>query len=187
MNIDSGFVANFKGVKEFMKRIRWVSLLLCAFLVLAAVGCGSGQEGQDQQGNHQDAFSAGMVTDTGGSTMNPSTNGLGRDGESKERSWMPKSKYLGIKRDEDYLPNLTRFAREKQDIIWGIGFKFENVIPQVANQFQIKIRHRRHNLGGEIPDNVVAVTFKEHEGSFLMGVIAGSMTKTDKVGFIGGI
>ena len=42
-------------------------------------------------------------------------------------------------------------------------------------------------IWGRDPDNVVAVTFKEHEGSFLMGVIAGSMTKTDKVGFIGGI
>ena len=33
------------------------------------------------------------------------------------------------------LPNLTRFAREKQDIIWGVGFKFNKAIPEVADQF----------------------------------------------------
>ncbi len=34
--------------------------------------------------------------------------------------------------------------------------------------------------------NVASITFKEQEGSFLMGVIAGKMTKTNKIGFIGG-
>jgi len=34
--------------------------------------------------------------------------------------------------------------------------------------------------------NVESITFKEQEGSFLMGVIAGKMTKTNKIGFIGG-
>ncbi len=34
--------------------------------------------------------------------------------------------------------------------------------------------------------NVQSITFKEQEGSFLMGVIAGLTTKTNKVGFIGG-
>ncbi|MEG2256561.1 MAG: BMP family ABC transporter substrate-binding protein, partial [Cetobacterium sp.] len=35
-------------------------------------------------------------------------------------------------------------------------------------------------------DNVLSVMFKEEEGSFLVGVIAGLTTKTNKVGFIGG-
>lgn len=35
--------------------------------------------------------------------------------------------------------------------------------------------------------NVKNVLFKEHEGSFLLGVVAGMMTKTNKIGFIGGM
>jgi basic membrane protein A len=97
-------------------------------------------------------------------------------------------RYLESKRDEDYVPNLTLFAREGRSIIWGIGYKFDKAIPQVANQFpNQKFGIVDSNLGGKIPKNVVAVTFKENEGSFLMGVIAGLMTKTNKVGFIGGI
>ena len=34
--------------------------------------------------------------------------------------------------------------------------------------------------------NVMSITFKEEEGSFLMGVIAGKMTKSNQIGFIGG-
>ena len=34
--------------------------------------------------------------------------------------------------------------------------------------------------------NVLSLNFKEQEGSFLTGIIAGKMTKTNKIGFIGG-
>ncbi len=172
-----------------MKRKNWISVLLCALLVLTAVGCGSGQQEQGgQQGADQEAFSAGMVTDTGG-VNDESFNQTAWEGMKRlQKELGVNVKYLESKRDADYVPNLSHFAREGRDIIWGIGFKFENVIPQVAKQFgDAKFGIVDSNLGGNIPPNVVAVTFKEHEGSFLMGVIAGLMTKTDKVGFIGGI
>jgi basic membrane protein A len=35
--------------------------------------------------------------------------------------------------------------------------------------------------------NVASLTFAEHEGSFLVGTIAGTATETDVVGFIGGL
>ena len=167
-----------------MKRKSWSILLLSALLVIAT-GCGAGG---NQAGDKGEGFSAGLVTDTGG-VNDESFNQSAWDGMEKAKKDLgAKIKYLESKRDEDYTPNLTRFSREEQDIIWGIGFKLNKAIPEVADQFQDrKFGIVDDNLGGKIPDNVVAVTFKEHEGSFLMGVIAGSMTKTNKVGFIGGI
>ncbi|MFX0206520.1 MAG: BMP family protein, partial [Candidatus Hodarchaeota archaeon] len=35
--------------------------------------------------------------------------------------------------------------------------------------------------------NVRSITFKEHEGSFLVGAMAAMVTKTDKLGFLGGL
>jgi basic membrane protein A len=35
--------------------------------------------------------------------------------------------------------------------------------------------------------NVASLLFREHEGSFLVGMIAGSISKTNKVGFVGGM
>lgn len=166
----------------------WV-LLLSLFLVFSAAGCGSGREGQaDRPTDDQAAFSAGMVTDTGG-LNDESFNQTAWEGMKRlEKELGVNVRYLESKRNADYVPNLSHFAREGRDIIWGLGYKFENAIPQVARQFgNAKFGIVDSNLGGNIPPNVVAVTFKEHEGSFLMGVIAGLTTKTDKVGFIGGI
>src|SRR5690606_21232966 len=36
-------------------------------------------------------------------------------------------------------------------------------------------------------DNAVSITFKEHQGSFLVGVAAALKTKTNKLGFVGGV
>ncbi|MBA5845066.1 BMP family ABC transporter substrate-binding protein, partial [Escherichia coli] len=36
-------------------------------------------------------------------------------------------------------------------------------------------------------DNVVSIGFKDNDGSYLVGVVAGLTTKTNKVGFVGGV
>src|SRR6185295_1692249 len=41
--------------------------------------------------------------------------------------------------------------------------------------------------GEALPANVVALKFKEEEGSYLVGALAGYLTKTNKVGFVGGM
>jgi basic membrane protein A len=41
--------------------------------------------------------------------------------------------------------------------------------------------------GPETPKNVIGIVFQEEQPSFLVGYIAGKMTKTNKVGFVGGI
>ncbi|HER19925.1 MAG TPA: BMP family ABC transporter substrate-binding protein, partial [Chromatiales bacterium] len=44
------------------------------------------------------------------------------------------------------------------------------------------------NIDGVVEaDNVRSVLFKEHEGSFLVGYLAGLMTRTGTVGFVGGM
>ncbi|MFC7441545.1 BMP family lipoprotein [Laceyella putida] len=171
-----------------MRRIGWISLVLsCCLLFLSA--CATAGGGDRKQGaNGKDDFSAGMVTDTGGlndESFNQTTyEGLKR----AQKELGIDIKALESKRDEDYVPNLTKFAREGRDMVWGVGFKFDKAISDVANQFQnVQFGIVDSDLGGKIPKNVTAVTFKEEEGSFLMGVIAGLTTKTNKVGFIGGI
>lgn len=68
---------------------------------------------------------------------------------------------------------------------WGIGFDLGDAIKKVATE------NPNANLAiidsvVEAP-NVASVTFSENEGSFLVGVVAGLTTKTNKVAFIGGL
>lgn len=163
---------------------RALILMVSALMVLVTACGGAG----DQKGGKEGEFKTALVTDTGGLNDESFNQTAWAGLEDAKKKLGVNTAYLESKRDEDYVPNLTKFAREKRDVIWGIGFKFEKSIPEVADQFpDSKFGIVDSNLGGKIPDNVTAVTFKEHEGSFLMGVIAGKMTKTNKVGYIGGI
>lgn len=168
------------------KRWKW---LLIFPLCLTMIACANSNQNQTKQGDgEKDRFRIGMVTDVGGindQSFNEGTwNGLLR--AQKELS--ADVKYLESKREDDYVPNLTRFAREKRDLIWGVGFKFEKAIPEVAKRFPNQtFGVVDTNLNGKVPKNVAAVTFREEEGSYLMGVLAGLTTKTNKVGFVGGI
>ncbi|WP_124727521.1 BMP family lipoprotein [Staphylospora marina] len=169
-----------------MSKKSWVALLLSAVLI-AAVGC-SGQN-ENTGGTGEGDFKVGMVTDTGG-LNDESFNQTAWEGIKRTESELGATiKALESKRDEDYIPNLTKMAKnDKADITWAVGFKFEKAIPEVAAQFpNAQFGIVDSNLGGNIPGNVTAVTFKEEEGSFLVGVIAGLTTKSNKVGFIGGI
>lgn len=181
----------------FRKKRLFLSIVLLLTASLIAAGCGAGTDnggenqnagGEGDKGGAEDAFKIGMVTDTGG-IDDESFNQTAWEGVKRaEKELGAEISYLESERDEDYVPNLTKFARDKTDITWGIGYKFEKAIPQVASQFpDAKFGIVDSNLGGEVPDNVVSVMFKDHEAAYLAGVIAAEMTETGKVGFIGGI
>ena len=78
-----------------------------------------------------------------------------------------------------------RMAERGADPIVGIGFAQGSSMEAVAKDFP--------KLGFAIIDSVVAlpnvqsIVFKEHEGSFLVGMMAAMASKTGKVGFVGGM
>jgi basic membrane protein A len=164
-----------------MAKKAWIALCLCAALMFAVVGCA-------QTGMKKAGFSAGLVTDTGGLNDESFNQSAWEGLKRAQKDFGVDIKALESKSDDDYIPNLTKFAREGRNITWAIGYKFDKAIPDIANQFpKQQFAIVDSDLGGKIPKNVTAVTFKEEEGSFLVGVIAGLTTKTNKVGFIGGV
>jgi basic membrane protein A len=78
-----------------------------------------------------------------------------------------------------------RFAQRGQDPILAVGFTQANAVEKVAKEFP-KVRFTIIDGVVKLP-NVQSVLFKEHEGSFLVGVLAASASKTGKVGFVGGM
>lgn len=80
---------------------------------------------------------------------------------------------------------LRRFARDGHSPIIAVGFSQATALDKVAREFpqtQFTIIDMVVNL-----PNVQSVTFKEHEGSFLVGMLAGLASKSGKVGFVGGM
>lgn len=162
---------------------------LTASLLLA--GCGVKQD-QTEPGAGGDQGKAkirvAMVTDVGGVNDNSFNQSAYEGLKRLEKDLGVKVQYAESKKKDDYVPNLNGFIKDKWDLTWGIGFLMaEDIKKAAAENPNAKLAIVDSNLDGKIPANVTAVTFKEEEGSFLMGVIAGLMTKSNKIGFLGGM
>lgn len=94
---------------------------------------------------------------------------------------------LESKANEDYVPNLKKLADEGCKLVIGVGFMLTDAISEVAPQYPDTYFMLIDGVIDPAPANVVCYTFKEQEGSCLVGALAGQMTKTNKVGFVGGM
>ena len=100
---------------------------------------------------------------------------------------------LQSRAQEDYEPNLQLLADQKASLIVGVGFMLENAIEAAARRNPeskfLLIDSPLIDAQGKpfsLP-NVKTVVFKEEEGSFLVGALAGLVSKSGKVGFVGGM
>jgi basic membrane protein A len=78
-----------------------------------------------------------------------------------------------------------KMAQRGADPIIGIGFSQESAIKKVAPEFP-NIRFVIIDSVVDLP-NVQSIVFKEHEGSYLVGVLAAMASQSGKVGFVGGM
>ncbi|WII70603.1 BMP family ABC transporter substrate-binding protein [Bdellovibrio sp. 22V] len=88
--------------------------------------------------------------------------------------------------DTNAIENLHRsFARKNFDLVIGIGFAQKEAVKKVSAQFpQVKFAV----VDAEVTaPNVRSLLFQEHEGSFLVGALAAMTSKTNSVGFVGGM
>ncbi|MDP4299778.1 BMP family lipoprotein [Leptothrix discophora] len=78
-----------------------------------------------------------------------------------------------------------RMAQKGANPIIGVGFTQASAIEKVAKEFP-QLKFAIVDMVVNLP-NVQSVVFKEHEGSFLAGMMAAMASKTGKVGFVGGM
>jgi len=83
---------------------------------------------------------------------------------------------------------IRKFAEEGFDLVIGVGFANNPAITANAREFKdVKFAVVDDVPGEGKLQNAVGLVFREHEGSFLVGYIAGKMSRTGVVGFIGGM
>lgn len=82
-------------------------------------------------------------------------------------------------------------AAAGDQLVIGVGFIFSDDITKLAKEFpRTKFACIDYNLPAGLaapPPNLVGLRFREHEGSFLVGAIAGRVSRSKKVGFVGGM
>ena len=174
------------------------SLALVGVLVLlVAAGCGGGKKSSANTttsgGNTGKKIKVGLVTDIGG-LNDRGFNHLSYVGLLRAQ------KELGIaqrvyqaKSTQEYVPNLSTFARDGYDLTIGVGFTEADAIDTVATNFpkskfaivDVDQTEEKHK-----PANLLGLLFKEQETGYLVGYLAGLEEKRragkDVIGSVGG-
>jgi len=156
--------------------------LICGVLLLALLSS-SGRTSQPPTG--QRVLNVGMLLARGG-LGDRSFNDSAYEGlQEAQKKLAIRFETADFTSDEANLEALRRFARQEYNLIIGIGFENAAYIKTVAKEFP----DRNFAIIDVVAegDNVVSIVYREQEGDFLMGVLAAMLTKSKKVGFIGGI
>lgn len=100
---------------------------------------------------------------------------------------------LQSKAQEDYEPNLQLLVDQGAALTIGVGYMLEPSVEAIAKRnpdarFLLIDSPVLDAQGAPVKlPNVRTVIFREEQGSFLVGALAGLVTKTGKVGFVGGM
>ena len=165
---------------------RWTSMLLVSLLVLA--GCAKKTE--QQAAANKPSFKVGLVFDVGGKGDKSFNDAALAGLDSAKKALGVDYEVVEPGEGGDRESALRQFASGSDDVIFGVGFLFSDDVKTVAKDFpNKKFACIDMNVapGETLPPNVVALKFKEEEGSYLVGALSGLVTKTHTVGFLGGM
>ena len=90
-----------------------------------------------------------------------------------------------LQTDSQRAQALRNFAQRGLDPILAVGFQYASALEMVASEFP----GTRFAIIDAVVNqpNVQSIVFKEHEGSFIVGVLAAMAADGDSIGFVGGM
>lgn len=168
-----------------------IKRLLPFVLVIAILFTSCGKKDNTQNKTETGSIKVGLVFDVGGRGDKSFNDAAYRGLEKAKKELGIEFEYIEPGVGGDREAALRQFAvRPDINLIFGIGFIFTDEITKMAQEFPDKkfaCVDYTVDPSKTLPSNLLALEFKEEEGSYLVGCIAGLTTKTNTVGFIGGM
>lgn len=167
--------------------MRGISLILTTriFVVAGLLACVSLSGCTKRPSAEKMSMTIGLVLDKGGKDDKSFNSAAVAGAERAARELGVVIKDVESPDDAAFEPAMRTFAERGMPLIIAIGFAQADPMKKVAPQFP--------NTHFAVVDaivegpNVSSLMFEEHEGSYLVGYLAGLATKTNKVGFVGGM
>jgi basic membrane protein A len=170
--------------------------LLSVLVLLIAAGCGGGGKSSADTTTATTGGSnmkVGLVTDIGG-LNDRGFNHLSFLGLQRAQSELGiQQRVYQAKSTQEYVPNLSTFARQGYDLTIGVGFTEATAIDTVATNFpqsKFAIVDVDQTEEPHKPANLLGLLFKEQETGYLVGYLAGLEEKRqpgkDVIGSVGG-
>src|SRR5215203_537767 len=177
--------------------VRTVLISSVLALALLAVGCAGGQTGGSQGGGGGGGGGSevrpALVLDVGGLGDQSFNDSAYAGLQRAKKELNVDTEYLESSAPTDYVDNLTQLADSGYNPVFAVGFLMTDAVNEVAPQFP-DTNFAIVDSTVEV-DNGAGLVFREQEGSYLAGVVAGLMTQEDTeyttsdeqvVGFVGG-
>ena len=157
-----------------------VALSLCA-VALVAPGCRRSADAADDPSR----IRVGIVFDIGGKD-DRSFNAAAWEGARRASNELP----IVLRDVEPGEPNsiepaMRAFAERGYNLVVGIGFAQAPIMERVARDYP-NVNFAIVDGVSELP-NVASLVFREHQGSYLVGMIAARRSQSGTIGFIGGM
>jgi basic membrane protein A and related proteins len=166
---------------------RLIGLFVAINCALFAVGWAVIGEPPKKVGTN---LKVGLVFDIGGKNDKSFNEAAYRGLERAHKELGVEVSYIEPSDGADRESAMRTMAARGHDLVIGVGFIFGPDTERLAKQFpNVKfacIDYSPSEGVGTLP-NLAGLRFREEEGSFLVGAIAGSITRSKKVGFVGGM
>jgi basic membrane protein A len=167
------------------RKIIVIAALLVVNLALMLVGAGKGGEAECLED-----VCVGLVFDVGGLGDKSFNDAAYRGLEQAKKELGIGFRYVEPGDGSDRESALRQLASKGNALVIGVGFIFSDDIRKLAEEFpdtKFACIDYSAEPGQELPANLSGLRFREHEGSFLVGAIAGLVSKSSAVGFVGGM
>lgn len=164
---------------------RWLAGLACATLVVLA-GCerGGSEPAQSAVGEKRAPFKVALLTP--GPVSDAGWNALAYEGLLAIRDRLgAEIAQTETKTPAEFEEGFRDFARRGYRLIFGHGFEFQEAAAAVAPEFPDTVFIT--SSGNTVRKNVAPLRFMIEEATFLQGILAGQMSKTQRAGVVGGI
>ena len=149
-------------------------VLWCALLVFLVSTSG-----------YSDQKKIGLILDRGGKDDKSFNSAAFRGATEAKAKLGIYLKEIEASDDTLFEPAMRSFAQKKFDLIIGVGVNQAEAMKKVARE-NPDLRFAIIDAVVDLP-NVTSLIFDEHDGSYLVGYVAGLKSKTGVVGFVGGM
>ena len=160
---------------------KFKALLLTGVISIGVVGCSSTNTNKTE-----DKTKVTLVLSVGGVNDESFNQGAWEGALKASEELGVEVSYLESNSDADYIQNIET-AVEDSDLIVGVGYQVGSAILEAAKVYPEQSFAAIDSTYEEELDNLRSITFNEEEAGYLTGLVAGKMTKTNTIGWIGGL
>ena len=165
--------------------LKKILCLMTSMIIILSLSVGCSNNKNTEKKN---ALKVTMVTSVGGVTDNSFNQSAWEGLQKAKKDFGIDVSYIESKQEADYTTNLEAAVEGNNDLILATGFPMQQALLDIAKNYpDQKFAIVDVDYGKETPDNVICITFNENQSGYIVGLVAGKMTKTNTVGFVGGI